>query len=99
MTKLRKSTPERKIVGEGLTFYSPEEVTIAFNEERVDLNAGIKVRTYDIDEEGNSSICTANVTVVDDTPPIVDCPNDIFVQLEPGECEEVVLFDIPFTDN
>ena len=53
MTKERKSTKEVPIKGEGLTFYSPEEVTIAFNEEQVDLNAGIKVRTQDLDEEGN----------------------------------------------
>ena len=52
MTKERISTPEVKIIGEGLTFYSPEEVTIAFNEEMVDLNAGINVRTYDVDEDG-----------------------------------------------
>ncbi|GAB1307375.1 DNA-directed RNA polymerase subunit beta' [Urechidicola sp. KH5] len=52
MTKERKSTPEYPIKGEGLTFYSPEEVIIAFNEKRVDLNAGIKVRTQDINEEG-----------------------------------------------
>ena len=52
MTKERISTPEVKIKGEGLTFYSPEEVMIAFNEEMVDLNAGIKVRTYDVDENG-----------------------------------------------
>ncbi|CAL2076270.1 DNA-directed RNA polymerase subunit beta' [Tenacibaculum sp. 190524A02b] len=50
MTKERKSTPEVPIKGEGLTFYSPEEVTIAYNEERVDLNAGIKVRTKDLNE-------------------------------------------------
>jgi DNA-directed RNA polymerase subunit beta' len=54
MTKERKSTKAVPVKGEGLTFYSPEEVTIAFNEEMVELNAGIKVRTYDIDEEGNS---------------------------------------------
>ena len=54
MTKERKSTKEVPVKGEGLTFYSPEEVTIAFNEEMVELNAGIKVRTHDIDEEGNS---------------------------------------------
>jgi DNA-directed RNA polymerase subunit beta' len=30
--------------GDGLTFYSPEEVTIAYNEGRADLNAEIKVR-------------------------------------------------------
>ncbi len=49
MTKERKSTPELVIKGEGLTFYSPEEVTIAFNEGKVDLNAGIKVRTQDVE--------------------------------------------------
>ena len=53
MTKERISTPEVPIQGEGLTFYSPEEVNIAFNEEKVALNAGIKVRTFDIDENGN----------------------------------------------
>ncbi|SNR60211.1 DNA-directed RNA polymerase subunit beta' [Lutibacter flavus] len=52
MTKERKSTPEYPIKGEGLTFYSPEEVTIAFNEKAVDLNASIKVRTKDFNEEG-----------------------------------------------
>jgi len=53
MTKERISTPKVPIKGEGLTFYSPEEVNIAFNEEMVDLNAGIKVRTFDVDKEGN----------------------------------------------
>ncbi|MCL4114601.1 UNVERIFIED_CONTAM: hypothetical protein GTU68_005335 [Idotea baltica] len=42
MTKERKSTPEVPIKGEGLTFYSYEEVEIAFNEGMVNLNAGIK---------------------------------------------------------
>ncbi|MGI9527803.1 MAG: DNA-directed RNA polymerase subunit beta', partial [Weeksellaceae bacterium] len=45
MTKERKSTPEAKVKGEGLTFYSDEEVQIAHNEKRLDLNAGIKVKT------------------------------------------------------
>ena len=52
MTKLRKSTTEVKITGEGLTFYSPEEVIIAYNEKAVDLNAQIRVRTVDFNEEG-----------------------------------------------
>ncbi|MBI9042116.1 DNA-directed RNA polymerase subunit beta' [Lutibacter sp.] len=51
MTKERRSTPEVPVKGEGLTFYSPEEVTIAFNEKAVDLNAVIKVRTKDFNEE------------------------------------------------
>ena len=52
MTKPRFSTSEVKIKGEGLTFYSAEEVTIAYNEKQVDLNAPIKVRTKDFNEEG-----------------------------------------------
>ena len=52
MTKLRKSTPERKVKGEGLTFYSAEEVIIAYNEKKVELNAPIKVRAKDFNEDG-----------------------------------------------
>ena len=52
MTKLRKSTDDLKVKGEGLTFYSPEEVFIAYNEKQVELNAEIKVRTKDFNEEG-----------------------------------------------
>jgi len=52
MTKERKSTDELVVKGEGLTFYSYEEVVIAFNEGRVELNASIKVRAKDFNEEG-----------------------------------------------
>jgi len=52
MTKERKSTKEVPVKGEGLTFYAAEEVEIAFNEGKVDLNAGIKVRAKDFNEEG-----------------------------------------------
>lgn len=52
MTKERLSTPEVKIQGEGLTFYSAEEVNIALNEERLDLNARVKIRAKDFNEEG-----------------------------------------------
>ncbi|MFN5209727.1 MAG: DNA-directed RNA polymerase subunit beta' [Bacteroidota bacterium] len=44
MTKGLKGTPERKVKGEGLSFYSPEEVIIAYNEKRVELHAFIKVK-------------------------------------------------------
>ncbi|WP_299892238.1 DNA-directed RNA polymerase subunit beta' [uncultured Lacinutrix sp.] len=52
MTKLRLTTPELPIKGQGLTFYSAEEVNIAYNEKKVDLNAQIKVRTIDFNEAG-----------------------------------------------
>jgi DNA-directed RNA polymerase subunit beta' len=44
MTKGKKSTDKVKVKGEGSVFYSPEEVTIAYNEGRVDLHAYIRVK-------------------------------------------------------
>jgi len=44
LTKIKKSTKDEKVNGEGSTFYSDEEVTIAYNEGRVDLHAEIKIK-------------------------------------------------------
>ena len=44
MTKQRRSTKKEIVQGEGLTFYSYEEVEIAYNEGRANLNAVVKVR-------------------------------------------------------
>ncbi|HHT61210.1 MAG TPA: DNA-directed RNA polymerase subunit beta' [Bacteroidales bacterium] len=44
--------PRTGVLGEGLKFYSPEEVEIAYNEGKVDLHAKISVRAKDIDAEG-----------------------------------------------
>jgi len=52
MTKARAGTKEQPVPGEGMTFYSPEEVIIAFNERRIDLHAMIRVK-IDTVEEGN----------------------------------------------
>ncbi len=43
MTKGKKSEKGNKVRGEGLIFYSPEEVIIAYNEKKVALHAFIKV--------------------------------------------------------
>ena len=48
MTKGRKNTPEHPIKGEGKSFYSPEEVIIAYNENKLDLHANIKVKVNDM---------------------------------------------------
>jgi len=63
MTKERKSTDEVKVKGEGLTFYSAEEVNIAYNEKKVELNASIKVRTLDFNEEGKLALQIISTTV------------------------------------
>jgi DNA-directed RNA polymerase subunit beta' len=52
ITKGKKSTDEVIVKGEGGTFYSPEEVIIAYNERQLDLHAHIKVKTYDLNEQG-----------------------------------------------
>ena len=51
MTKARKHTPEHPVKGEGLIFYSAEEVRIALNERKVDLHAVIKVKS-NVEEDG-----------------------------------------------
>ncbi|MEG1616439.1 MAG: DNA-directed RNA polymerase subunit beta' [Bacteroidales bacterium] len=48
ITKLRTGD-----MGEGLTFYGPEEAFIAYNEGKVTLHAHIKVMDDDLDENGN----------------------------------------------
>ena len=60
---------------------------------------GMTLVTYTaVDANGNESCCSILVEVGDMSGPVVDCPANIGVQLEPGECEELVLFDIPFSD-
>lgn len=44
ITKGKKSTEEEKVKGEGKSFYSAEEVIIAYNEKVIDLHANIKVK-------------------------------------------------------
>ena len=63
MTKERKSTKEFPVTGEGLTFYSPEEVVIAYNENKVALNAPIKVRVRDLNEKGELEYTLMETTV------------------------------------
>ncbi|MGQ8336503.1 DNA-directed RNA polymerase subunit beta' [Sunxiuqinia sp. A32] len=38
--------------GEGMTFYSPEEVIIAYNEGRLEMHSIIKVKVEDVDDNG-----------------------------------------------
>ena len=48
ISKMRKGA-----LGEGYTFYGPQEATIAYNEGRIALHAPIKVIVKDLDENGN----------------------------------------------
>lgn len=44
VTKGKKSTPEEPVLGEGMTFYSQEEVIIALNEGQLSKHANIKCK-------------------------------------------------------
>ncbi len=62
ITKGRKSTEEHPVKGEGLIFYSPEEVNIAYNEKKVDLHAVVKVR-IDMEVDGEMKPTLVETTV------------------------------------
>jgi len=51
ITKGRKTEPGHIMKGEGMRFYSPEEVIIAYNEKRIDLHSWISVR-IPVEENG-----------------------------------------------
>jgi DNA-directed RNA polymerase subunit beta' len=63
MTKKKVSTKDNPVKGEGLIFYSSEEVNIAFNENKVDLNAAIKVRVNDLNDSGELETKLIETTV------------------------------------
>ncbi|MGB0176710.1 MAG: DNA-directed RNA polymerase subunit beta', partial [Owenweeksia sp.] len=63
MTKGRKNTKEHEIKGEGLTFYSSEEVIIAHNEGKVNLNALAKIRAKVENENGELETKLIDTTV------------------------------------
>ncbi len=48
MTKPRISSDGHKVKGDGFSFYSAEEVNIAYNEGKVELHARIKVKVDDV---------------------------------------------------
>ena len=56
MTKSRKSSENLKLKGEGSIYFSAEEVTMAYNEKKVDLNAIIKCRIKTSDLEDSYEI-------------------------------------------
>jgi DNA-directed RNA polymerase subunit beta' len=54
ITKARKSSSSHKVLGEGLTFYSPEEAIIVYNEKKVDLHALVKIKIVDTENDVES---------------------------------------------
>ena len=69
ITKGRKSDAEKKMKGEGRTFYSPEEVIIAYNENQLDLHTWIKLRWSDKDGKTQMIETTCGRTLFNEVVP------------------------------
>ncbi|MDB5205689.1 MAG: rpoC [Flavisolibacter sp.] len=63
ISKGRKSTEELKVRGEGKAFYSSEEVIIAYNENKIDLHAHIRVKTNVRADDGTITNILLETTV------------------------------------
>lgn len=61
---------------------------------------GMTAITYTAtDVSGNTNVATQTVTVIDDTPPVINCPTNLPVVIEPGETNTVVNFTVSAGDN
>nr|MBP6575570.1 DNA-directed RNA polymerase subunit beta' [Flavobacteriales bacterium] len=72
ITKGRRTDAERAMKGEGMTFYSPEEVIIAYNEGMLDLHTFIKLRWKGVD---------GKTQMIETT-----CGRTLFNEVVPDEC-------------
>jgi DNA-directed RNA polymerase subunit beta' len=62
ITKGKKTSDSEKVKGEGSIYYSPQEVTIAYNEKKLDLHAHIKVKSYDLNAQGEPELMLIETT-------------------------------------
>lgn len=61
-----------------------------------DFPVGVTTVTYEAtDASGNTATCTFTVTVTEDTPPAIECPEDVAVDNDPGTCSAVVSYPLP----
>lgn len=76
------------------------EVTSGFESGEL-FPVGTTTVTWTItDENGNMSICSFDITVEDDEAPILECPENLIVENDPGFCGALVAFDSPeWSDN
>jgi hypothetical protein len=51
------------------------------------------------DNSGNVNVCFFDIIVVDNEPPVIDCPAPITVANDPYQCTAIVDFEIPIFDN
>lgn len=52
-----------------------------------------------VDDDGASNACVATVTVIDTTPPTLECPANISTSVPPGETDITLNFPAPVTSD
>ncbi|TVQ50229.1 MAG: hypothetical protein EA362_02845, partial [Saprospirales bacterium] len=57
------------------------------------------VGTTEVSVGSGVSFASFNVTVIDAEAPVLNCPADIFVTLNPGECSRIINYTVTATDN
>lgn len=61
---------------------------------------GTTTVTYEAtDESGNTTQCSFTVEVVDETAPVFDCPDDLTLSTDEGECHAVYNFTLPTAED
>ncbi len=58
-----------------------------------------KVTCTATDAAGNTATCSFDVTVVDNEPPSITCPPNIYAHAELGQCDAVVVYTATASDN
>jgi hypothetical protein len=61
---------------------------------------GTTTQEYEVvDASGNTASCSFTVTVIDNEDPVITCPSDITVNVDPGQCDAVVSYTVGTSDN
>ena len=91
---------------------TPDDVDGGSSDECALDGLAIDVSEFDCDDTGdnlvtltvtdassNTAICVATVTVVDDIPPTIECPEDVETTTDPGLCSSNQEYEIEIDDN
>jgi hypothetical protein len=61
---------------------------------------GVTTNTYSVTDGTNTTTCSFTVTVVDNEPPVLNCPSNVIVNNTPNSCGAIVNYTAPVgTDN
>ncbi|GAB4495641.1 MAG: hypothetical protein OHK0019_25300 [Saprospiraceae bacterium] len=63
---------------------------------------GNNIVTWELTDPCGGAVVAAaaqSIAIVDDTPPVITCPGDITINLDPGQCSKQYSYNVTCTDN